>query len=55
MDNIIQIENELLRKIKRPRKVEDFRSDSKVVLFAFKKILFVSITNLVYKSRDVTY
>jgi hypothetical protein len=28
--------------------------DSKVVLFSFKKILFVSITNLVYKSWDVT-
>jgi hypothetical protein len=37
-----------------PIKVEDFRPDSKVVLFSFKKILFVSITNLVYKSRDVT-
>jgi hypothetical protein len=31
-----------------PIKVEDFRPDSKLVLFCFKKILFISITNLVY-------
>jgi hypothetical protein len=37
-----------------PIKVEDFGLDSKVVLFSFKKILFINITNLVYKSQDVT-
>jgi hypothetical protein len=37
-----------------PIKVEDFGLDSKVVLFSFEKILFISITNLVYKSQDVT-
>jgi hypothetical protein len=38
-----------------PIKVEDFGLDSKVVLFSFEKILFISITNLVYKSQDVTW
>jgi hypothetical protein len=42
------------RKTNGPIKVEDFRPDSKVVLFSFKKNLFVSTTNLVYKSQDVT-
>jgi hypothetical protein len=53
MDYRIRRENKLLRK-NGPIKVEDFGLDSKVVLFSFEKILFISITNLVYKSQNVT-